>query len=207
MRKIVPTLIITLLLLSFPVAVLAETLSKEAEVSVSNIPDIINIGEIIELSAVTVKQGSYYEDKWNGAVAVDTVFNGDRDEYISKAVFYADKPGTYVIKYEIKMRAGNSNIYFTGTVEKTVIVINSMAVEGADIRNIVFNEVTDSDGNISGYSVKGITYILWSDGSATPYGSISFFMSADEISRDVRVSFNVDGVNYSYVVTIDRSEG
>ena len=207
MRKIFTTLIITLLLLSFPVAVLAETLSKEAEVSISNITDIINVGETIELSAVTVKQGSYYEDKWNGATAVDTVFNEDTDEYISKAVFYADKPGTYVINYEIKMSAGNSSRSFTGTVEKTIKVINCMTVQGADIRNIVFNEVTDTDGNISGYSVNGITYILWRDGSATPYGSISFFMRADEISRDVRVSFTVDGVNYLYVVTIDRSEG
>ncbi|KUO49628.1 MAG: hypothetical protein APF76_00150 [Desulfitibacter sp. BRH_c19] len=202
MRKIVTILIITLVL-SFPTTAFAETPSKEAEVSVSNIPDIINVGESIELSAVTVKQGSSYEEKWNGATAEGTVFDENTNEYISKAVFYAEKPGTYVINYQIKMRAGNSNSYFTGTVEKTIKVINSVSVKGAAIRNLVFNE-TDSDGSISGYSVQGRTYILWSDGSATPYGSIFFFMRADEISKDIRVSFTVESKEYSYLVTVDR---
>ncbi len=173
---------------------------KTIDVELSGTTDFVNVGDSIVLTAETGRHGSSYVDQWEGAQKENSFFN--KGKYLSTATFYAETPGTFEVTYTITMSAGNSKIMFTGEETKLIEVIHP--VIGADIRDLVFTPVTDSDGTLVGYSVRGSTFKIWSNGDETRYGSIILFFEPDEISRSVNVTFRIDGQTISYEVLITR---
>lgn len=186
------------------VSLMEITDQKLVEVKLSDIPETINQGETLELTATTLKHGSDYEEEWNGAIKDKTVFDAITGAYVSKAVFKAEKPGTYTISYCIYMSSGGSTTAFYGKVEKTITVINPVTVVGAGIRNLVINPVYGTDGSIITYLASGSVYAIWSDQSATPCSSIFFSFGPDETVKNVDVTFTIGGVQYYYTVTVSR---
>lgn len=196
--------IISVLLLSLTTGVYAASNPKDIEVTLSNAPSIMKVGETVELTAVADKHGSSYIDMWDNANEVSSLFDPETETYISKAVFKALKPGIYTIRYTIQMTAGNSNTVFAGTAERTIEVISPATVIGARIQNLTVSPSYRADGSLSGYSAYGKIYTLWSDNSASLYGSIFFFFGPDEKSKDVSVTLNINNHVYSYLVTVIR---
>lgn len=204
MKKIMFAITVLALMMSLPAATWAGSGPKEAEVTLSDVPSSLNVGETIEITATSVKQGSGYTDGWVNAAPVSSGFDPETGTYLSKAAFTAEKPGVYQIRYWIRMTAGNSNTAFEREVERTIEVTGQTTVVGAAVRNLSTSPVYRQDGSISAYSAAGRIYILWSDGSATPGGAVYFYFGSDEISKTIRVSFYQNGNTYIYPVTVTR---
>ena len=186
-------------------AILAEMIdTKDIEVTLSDSPSAVKVGETIELIATADKYGSSYIDSWDNASMVSTLFIPETETYISKAIFTAVNPGTYTIRYSVQMTAGNSNTIFAKTVEKTIEVINPIIVIGAGIQDLTINPVYIADGSLSGYSASGMAYAIRSDNTTTPCGSIFFFFAPSENTKDVPVTLFINSQVYSYLVTVTR---
>ncbi len=213
MKKTLVIITILSLLISFPMGVFAASGPKDMEVMLSDTPTAIKVGETIEFTAISGKQGSSYIDDWYNAEEISTAFSSETETYISKAKFTAEKPGIYNIRYTIQMTAGNSSTAFYKVVERTIEVIEVIEVVdsievvtviGALISDLTVKPIYKADGSISAYSASASTCILWSDNTSTPYGSIYFNFGPDEISKDVRVTLNVKGIVYNYYVPVTR---
>lgn len=185
-------------------ALLEITDLKNVEVILSDAPEVVKVGDKVELTATTKKQGSAYNDNWSNAVASTTVYDAATGTYISKAEFSAEKPGTYTISYCIDMTAGISGTGFRGMVVKTITVINPVTLIGADIRDMVITPVYKADGSLLVYSVSGKVYALWSDQTATPYSSLFFNFGPNETEKNVDVTITDNGIQYNFVVTVYR---
>jgi len=198
--------IITLLSVYFCafVGVSAAPDQKNADVTVSDTPAVLNVGETVILTAATGKHGSSYNDNWNNAVKSITEFDPNTGTYISKAEFTAQKAGIYTISYNIDMFAGKSGIAFSGKAERTIKVISPVTIIGADIRDLVISPFYKADGSIKSYSASGTTYAIWSDNTAKPYSSIFFFFGPDETAKDINVTLNINSIQYTYTVAVKR---
>lgn len=186
------------------VSMMEITDQKQVEAKLSEVPETINQGETLVLSAATLKQGSDYIDEWGEAVKDSTTFDAVTGTYISKAVFKADKPGTYTISYYINMSAGGSTTAFYGKVEKTITVVNPVTVVGAEIRDLVINPVYGADGSVLLYMASGNVYAIWSNQTATPCSSTFFSFGPGETVKNVNVAFKIDGIQYNYTVAVSR---
>jgi len=199
-------LLLVFLLGLFPLTVSAE--EKDCIVDVAIFADTTNvkIGESVTLKAVSVKQGSSYQVNWNGARDQGTILDNAGDTYVSTAGFSSDKPGTYKVEYSILMKAGNSDKCFWGKAVETITVYEEKkTVVGADIKKLTITPAVKSDGSTI-YSALGTTYVLWSDGTSEPYGTVYFFFQENEYSKNIDVVFNIDGQIYKYAVTVIRTE-
>lgn len=206
MKRLIALLTAITFILALPLTVIADTAATEKEVDVALASDfeIVKAGETINFSAVTVKHGSDYLDEWQGAEMVSTYFDDLTDNYVSEAIFKADKPGVYTIAYAITMQAGKSDTVFLGKAEKTIEVIPSKEIIGAEIRNLVVTEMLRPDGSISGYLAQGSIFAIWSDGTEAAKGTVFFVFGKDETSKNVSVSFSEEGHVYEYTVTVQR---
>lgn len=204
MKKVFAIIITMVIVLGASIGTMAESLPKYCEVILSTSAEIVNVGETVELNALTLKRGSSYTVEWNGAEDTGTVLDKDTGNYVSTAIFKADKPGIYTVTYKIQMNTGNTNTFFEGTAFTTIEVRNPVTVVGADIRDLVIKPLLKPEGTVSGYLVQGNTYIVWSNNTSTLYGTVSFFMGTYEISKDIYVMFNVEGKQYTYNVTVTR---
>lgn len=204
MRKLAFIIAILSIFFSFTIGVSADTVPKDIEVILSETTAVANIGDTIILTATTTKHGSSYSDNWDNAAKSITEFDPITETYISKAFFTAEKPGIYNISYTINMTAGDSNTVFSKTVEKTIEVIDSVTLIGADIRDLEVTPIYNADGSISVYSAFGTIYALWSDNTATPNGSLFFFFNPDETTKNIDVTLNINGIPTIYTVTANR---
>lgn len=204
MKRIAIIITIFSILFGSTIGVSAASDPKDIEVTLSESATVVNIGETIALVATTSKHGSNYTDNWNNAVKSVTEFDPITEAYISTASFTAENPGIYPISYTITMTAGDSATTFSKTVERTIKVINSHTVTGADLRNLVITPIYKSDGSVSVYSAYGTIYALWSDNTATQNGSVYFFFGADETTKNIDVTLNIDGKLYTFTVAVHR---
>jgi hypothetical protein len=204
MKRIAIIITIFSILFGSTIGVSAASDPKDIEVILSESATVVNIGETIALAATTSKHGSSYTDNWNNAVKSVTEFDPITETYISTATFTAEKPGIYPISYTITMTAGDSGTTFSKAAERTIEVIDSRTVTGADLRDIKITPIYKADGSVSVYSAYGTIYALWSDNTATPNGSIYFFFSPDETSKNIDVTLNIDGNLYTYMVVVNR---
>ncbi|WHH61078.1 hypothetical protein [Petroclostridium sp. X23] len=205
MKKILATLVIIMAMLNLSTSVMAGTLFKEVEVTLSPADTVIEVGETMVLTASTQKKGSSYFDGWEGAVEGDTILDNATGNYISSAVFTAVQPGTYTITYSIGMDAGNNTDKFIGTATQVVTVADTAPViTGVEVRNLTVDEVRDANDRIIGYNVFGKAYILWSDSTEVEYAVIYLYFNADEVSKDIDITVDADGQSYTYTVTVVR---
>lgn len=204
MKRIAIIITIFSILFSSTIGVSAASDPKDIEVTLSESATVVNIGETIALVATTSKHGSNYTDNWSNAVKSVTEFDPITEAYISTASFTAENPGIYPISYTITMTAGDSATTFSKTVERTIKVIDSHTVTGADLRNLVITPIYKSGGSVSVYSAYGTIYVLWSDNTATQNGSVYFFFGADETTKNIDVTLNIDGKLYTYTVAVHR---
>lgn len=231
MRKTISILVGLMLTLSLGAGVSAGSEEKGAEVTVTTSKLVVDIGEAVSLSAFAEKHGSAYVDKWS-AVKAPTEGEPEPDEeqsamdtpsidttavieggittldtetgmYASAAVFTADKPGTYIIRYVIRMHAGKSGTVFFGASSVTIEVSGTPEITGADIRDLVVKPVLGTDGTIKYYTATGNVYTLWNDGKAVLYGSIRFYLNAGQTSKDVNVNIFHEGKSYAFLVHIE----
>lgn len=204
MKKIIIAVTVFSLIFGASMGVWADTEFKDVNVILSETPAVVNVGETIEMTAVTTKHGSCYYDSWGNAVKVSTVYDLGTNAYISKALFTAEKPGSYNISYTIKMTSGNSDTVFYKTVERQVEVIDTVTVVGALIKDLTVTPLYNADDTISAYKAYGTVHVLWSDNTTTPNGSLYFFFGPEETSKDIEVTLYVDGIQYKYIVTVNR---
>jgi hypothetical protein len=204
MKRIAIIITIFSVLFSSTLGVSAASDLKDIEVILSDTATVAKIGETIDLTATTTKHGSSYIDSWNNAVKSTTVFDSITETYISKAFFTAVKPGVYPISYTITMTAGDSNTTFSKTVERTIEVIDPRTVIGAELRDIEITPIYNEDGSVSVYSAYGTIYALWSDATSTPNGSLYFFFSPEETTKNLDLTLNIDNTLYTYNVNVTR---
>lgn len=206
MKKYSVCLLLIFLLSWFPVVVSAEEGKCSVDVKITSDTTNIKVGESIILTATSIKQGSSYQVNWDGAEDQGTILNTVSGEYVSVAVFSADKPGTYKVEYSIVMQAGNSGTYFKGKVVETINVYEEdKKVIGAEIRDLTITPVIGTDG-ITAYSALGTTYVLWSDNTSDPYGTVYFYFQENEYSKTVDVTFNMERQVYTYSVLVTRPD-
>lgn len=204
MKKIFIILTILSILLVSTIGVSADSASKDTEVALSEVPTAVNVGETIALTAITQKHGSSYFDNWNNAEKVYTKFDPETEAYISEASFMAEEPGTYNISYTIYMTSGGSNTVFSNTVEKTIVVVDSVTLAGAVIKDVKVTPIYLENGSISYYSAYVSIYALWSDNTTSYNSSMYLFFKPDETSKAIEVILYIDGTPYTYTVTINR---
>jgi hypothetical protein len=204
MKKIAFITTILLIFLSFTIGVSADSDVKDIQVILSETAAVVNIGDIIPLTATTSKHGSTYSDNWGNAVKSVTEYDPITASYISKGVFTAENPGIHTISYTIIMVAGDSDTVFSKTVVRTIEVIDPRTVIGADIRDLQITPIYAADGSISVYKAYGTIYALWSDDTVTQKGSIYFFFNPSETTKNIDVTFTMDGKLYAYTVTVNR---
>ncbi len=201
-KQIMLALILVIMLM--PVAAYASQAEKAVPVELSVVPDEINLGECITVTATVVKHGSSFQDNWTNAQKVSTEYDEIAGQYLSTAEFSPTEAGTYEITYQIDMEAGNSDVVFTGTVKKIVNVTDTKTVIGAEIKNVTSTPIV-SGGVITHYMVSGQAYAIWSDGTETDLNqSIFLFFSPNEYQRQVRVSFSLEGETYEFIATVSR---
>lgn len=203
MKKVAVIITVLSLLLGSIAGVSADSSLKDIEVTLSDTPAVVNLGETIELTATAEKHGSDYIDAWENADKAFTEPEPITDTYISKAVFKPQKPGVYVVSYVIKMTSGSSDTIFFKRVERTIEVIDHTVV-GAAIKDLNISPIYDEAGNISLYRACGTVYTLWSNTTETPSDSVYFFFGPDETTKDIDVQFIIDGKQYYYTVTVNR---
>ncbi len=206
MKKILITIIAAALAMSLPVTTSAKPTEKEVDVTLTSSALSIQTGQSIILSAVTKKHGSTYEVFWFGAHDRGTQLSETNDSYISTAVFNADKPGIYTIRYSIIMEAGKSDRKFTGTAICTVNVSEPITVTGAEVRNLTFRPLTRPDGSIYAYSAMGDIYTVWSNNTSSLYGRTFFIFSSNETVKDVDVTLYIEDKHYRFTVTVSRQQ-
>jgi uncharacterized protein YjdB len=95
---------------------------KTASVALSPATATLTVGQTLDLTATTLKQGSAYSDGWSGAAKLGTVLNAD-GYYVSTARFTAAAPGTYLVTYHITMTAGRSDVAWQGQASATITVV------------------------------------------------------------------------------------
>ena len=204
MKRIAIIITIFSVLFSSTLGVSAASDPKDIEVILSDTATVAKIGETINLTATAPKHGSYYTDNWDNAVKCVTEFDSITETYISRAFFTAEKPGIYHISYTITMTAGDSDTTFSKTVERTIEVIDPHTVIGADLRDLEITPIYKADGSISVYSAYGTIYALWSDNTSTLNGSLYFFFSPNETTKNIDVTLNINGKLYTYMVNATR---
>jgi hypothetical protein len=205
MKKAAILFTILSVLFSFIIGVAADSEPKDIQVILSEIPTVVNLGGAVEITATAPKHGSSFVDSWEGAEKVFTEFNPAEENYTSKAVFKPVKAGTYVISYSITMTSGGSATIFSKKVERTIEVVNPITVVGATAKNLNLSPIYNVNGEILYYRACGQVYALWSDNSEIPTGSsVYFFFGPDETSKDVNVTFSVEGKQYNYTIIINR---
>lgn len=204
MKKIFIFILTSFIAMSISISVSAKPIEQNIDVTLSATAEEIKVGETVALTAVSLKHGSSFEVLWLGAEDKGTILDTASGNYISTAVFTADKPGVYTLEYKIIMRAGKSNTYFTGSAVHIINIINPVTVAGAEIKNLAIRPVTRSDGSIAAYSAIGDVYILWSDNTGTLYNRMFFFFGPNETVKNVNVTFNIDGITYTYTVPVER---
>jgi hypothetical protein len=204
MKRIAIIITICSILFSSTLVVYAASDIKDIEVIFSDTVAVAKVGETLDLTATTPKHGSDYTDTWDNAVKSVTQFDSVAEAYISKAIFTAENPGIYTISYTITMTSGESATVFSKTIERTIEVIDPHTVIGADIRDLEFTPIYNADGSVSVYSAHGTIYALWSDDTAAPNGSVYFFFSPSETTKDIDITLNINGSSYTYLVTITR---
>lgn len=202
MRKYGVMCMILLLVILLPVPIEAKTRIKQADVEITAGAYTVNVGESVTLTAQWIKQGSTCEVVWSGAEGSGIV---PADGFCtSQAVFTAAQPGVYTIAADVVMRSGKSATEFTGRVECTITVLDPVKIEGVELRNVTFCEVKRADGSVRGYWAVGDVYIVKTDGTALPYSTSMEYLDADATSKNVTVTYSVDGVQYTDTVTIYR---
>lgn len=205
MKKLAIIITILSVLFSSIVGVAADSDLKDIDVILSDTPAIVNVGESFEITAISPKHGSSYTDSWENANQSYTELDPITRTYVSKAAFIAEKAGIYHISYTIKMTSGSSDTTFYKQVIRTIEVVNPVTVVGAVIKNLNVIPVYNTEGSIIYYRACGLVYTRWSDGSETPNdSSVYFFFGPNETSKDISATLNVEGRQYSYIVTVNR---
>lgn len=204
MKKLVLLFIVLTMVIGSTTFVYAESEPKTIDVVLSDTPSAVEPGEAVTIEAVCKRNGSSYDVVWGNAVEVKTVYSEETGCYTSEAIFQADNPGIYTISYEITMNAGNSSTTFSGRVERTIEVIGSLTLKGAEIRELTVTPAYQNDGSIAYYNAAGKIYTLWSDGTSVLYGSIYFCFGANETSKNINVRILEDDNQYIYAVTVNR---
>ncbi len=208
MKKILIMVVLVVFILSFSVPALAKPSVKTSvhhiDVTMSSKVSEVQVGEEVTFVTTAPKHGSSYIDGWEGAKAIETVFHKEAGEYISTATFIANEEGVYTISYLIEMSSGKSGVSFSGTVSQKIEVVDNVTVTGAGIKNLIIQEVKDSQGNTIGFNAFGETYIIWSNNETTDYGVIYLRFGEDELSKDINVTVEADGNSYTYIVNILR---
>ena len=204
MKKVLALITIFSLVLTVGLPVAAKSDPKSIETVVKGDAVKLKVGDKVTLTVETEKHGSSYTEEWDGAKGVTTILDKDTGMYISKAKFYAERPGIYTITYSITMKAGKSKMVFLGRASKTIEVVDSVKFTGVEINDVSVTPVNNSSGEVIGYSAMGNVYTVWSDGSSKLYGTTYFFFSPNQISRYVYVTVWVDGEEYVYKVNVSR---
>jgi len=101
---------------------------KSASVALSPATATLTVGQTLDLTATTLKQGSAYSDGWSGAAKLGTGLSAD-GYYVSTARFTAAAPGTYTVTYAITMTAGRSDVAWQGQASATITVVAARAHE------------------------------------------------------------------------------
>lgn len=190
MKKLFVVVLTVVMLFSISLNTLAVSCPKSVEVNISA-PVKVQSGEIVTLTAVTLKRGSDYRDQWIGATKVSTVLTED-GYYISTAQFTAKEAAS--VQYNIIMEAGNGKC-FEGQAQTTVEVDNPVSVVGALVKNVT------PVPSITGF-YTGDIYVIFSDGTMTLSGTTYFAMGENETSKNLDVVVMVDGVQYEFVVEV-----
>lgn len=203
MRKLIMSVLIMVMVL-IPVTAYASETEKAVPVELSAVPDEINLGESITVKAATKKHGSLFQDQWTNAQKVSTVYDEITGQYLSTAEFKPAEAGTYEITYQMDMASGNSDVVFTGTVSKTVIVKDTKTVIGVKFKNITTTPTMNGDVIVR-YLVTGQAYAIWSNGTETDLNqSVFVFLAPYEYKKEVLISFSLEGKAYQFSPSISR---
>jgi len=190
----------------FPLSASAEGGECTVNVLISADATNVKVGESVILTASSIKKGSSYEVNWDGAVDQGTVLDTTNGTYISTAEFSADTPGVYQVEYSIILQAGKSDKCFGGKAVKIITVSGEeKSIVGADIKDLLISPVVRKDGSEI-YSAFGTSHVLWSDNTSKPYGAVYFYFQENEYSKNIDVTFNIDGKAYCYTVTVTRPD-
>ncbi len=192
MKKIFMMVLAVILLFGVSANTFAASNPKYVEVNISA-PMKVEAGEIVTLTAVTLKHGSEFQDEWIGAQKVSTVLTED-GYYISTAQVTAKE--LVSVQYNITMTAGNGGD-FVGQASTTVELDNPVSVVGAVIKN-----VTPVSWMTGFYT--GDIYLIFSDGTTIKNGCTYFGISEEQVSRIVDVSVLVNDIQYNFNVEVSK---
>jgi hypothetical protein len=169
--------------------------------------DQVKVGQTVNLTAKTLKQGSGYIEEWNGAQLSKSYFDESTDYYVSESIFTPNQPGTYTITYTVRMYTGNSEVKFISSISKTVEVISDVKeVIGLEVRNVNAYPNTSTDGTLRGYSVLGELFVLWNDNTSTSNETVAYFFLPNEQSRLVNMSVSINNKEYTFPVMISINQ-
>jgi hypothetical protein len=188
-----------------------QAITHEVQTAVSSSQEftVISNGQASEdLSAVTAKYGSSVVDNWvvtdedGNTVDSAIVTNKDSDtvlqdvngvnSYVATTHFTATEPGTYKVTYNIDMKAGKSEVTFSGTDSENVTVKAVKQITGIEFHLISKGTV----GNNEQY--KGEIYLVYSDGTTEDTGktaNVTFSKNGNDTLKEVQ--FTVDGKTYT----------
>jgi hypothetical protein len=165
---------------------------KEADVKleITQLVEVIKVGETVDLEALTQKKGSSYEVEWSVSglnldgttfsVSVDSfeLVEGDTtivplpvegtdlyvDTYVSKATFTGNEVGTYQITASVVMQAGKSHVSWEGSDSKNIEVEAAKTVTGLIAKTTSVEEEFNKQGKVTGYNVTYDVYIQYDNG-------------------------------------------
>lgn len=171
-------------------------------------------GDDIDLSAVTVKQGSSMADSWTGTGVTQvgtTTLNTATGSYESAAVLDTSEAGEYEIEYSAIMAAGKSGVQFVGGKKTTVTVVeSSVTVKKITVRVLSVTARTASGtGAVTGYNATADGVAEFSDGSTVQIDEFSFNYNKWENDAKVEVTVVVNGEELTFdleIPFVDASE-
>lgn len=216
MKILKMSLLIALFVFGITASAFASSAPKSANVSLFvNGSEVVNESAVIEvdegdtvnLSAVTVKQGSSFEDDWeiNGSsVSHTTSLNTSTGNYESGTSLNTSAAGEFDIEYSIVMLAGKSSVTFVGGKKTTVTVVEpTVSVKKITIKvKSVEARYASGSGNLTGYEATADATIELSDGTTDVIEDIEFNYNKHMNDAEVQLEITVDGTAKTFVLEV-----
>lgn len=165
-------------------------------------------GDVIDLSAVTLKQGSSITDEWTGVTSSSaTVLNTATGNYEAAATLDTAglSAGDHEVTYSVVMAAGKSQVTFVGGKKTTVNVVEStIAVKRITVRILSVTErySQGSKPALTGYEAEATAQALLSDGTVVNIGDVDFNYNKFADDAAVTVNVEVDGEIQTFVLDV-----
>jgi len=183
---------------------------------VNGVEDVTEItvdqGDVVDLAALTLKQGSSMTDQWTGVTESDvTVLNTATGYYEAAAKLDTTglAAGDYEVEYSIIMAAGKSHVTFEGSKKTSMTVVESaVTVKKITIR-VLTNEARYSSGSkpqITGYECTADGVAELSDGTEILIDEFRVNFNKFQDATEIEVTVMVNGMELTFDLDLPFTE-